>query len=53
MSIKEEEKRRIETMKALRSWYEDKFNNWKNDVEKPIYIKFEDLQKGIFSYNAF
>ena len=41
IALKEEEKRRIETMKALKSWFEDRFGEWRVQVETPIHAKLD------------
>eukprot|EP00455_Lapot_gusevi_P041270 TRINITY_DN4768_c0_g1_i1.p1 TRINITY_DN4768_c0_g1~~TRINITY_DN4768_c0_g1_i1.p1 ORF type:complete len:283 (+),score=68.07 TRINITY_DN4768_c0_g1_i1:52-849(+) len=40
--LKEEEKRRIETTKALKNWFEDRFSEWRTEVETPIHAKLDE-----------
>ena len=44
VALKEEEKRRIETMKALKSWFEDRFGEWRVQVETPIHAKLDQVR---------
>ena len=52
ITIKEEEKRRIETMKALRSWYEDKFGTWRTEIEVPVYKKIDECAVQMVGFAA-